>query len=146
MPPTLESLGIDRLDVAERILLAEAIWDSVSSPEFLRLQSEIAVLTGEVAALKTACPAELVPVQTFAPEPYDLLKPLSVTVQADEDEFSACFPDANLTAVGDNEFEAVEHLKAMILDTFDKFSSGRRLGPGPTKQLAVLREFIGKRV
>ena len=31
MPPTLESLGIDRLGVAERILLAEAIWDSVAA-------------------------------------------------------------------------------------------------------------------
>ena len=146
MPPTLESLGIDRLGVAERILLAEAIWDSVASPEFLRLQSQVAVLTGEVAALKAIRPAGLVRVQTFAPEHYDLLKPLSVLVQADEDEFLACFLDANLTAFGDNEFEAVEHLKAMILDTFDKFSSGRKLGPGPTKQLAVLREFVGKRV
>ncbi len=114
--------------------------------ELLRLQSEVAALTGEVAALKAIRSAGLVPVQTFAPEPYDLLKPLSVTVQSDEDEFSACFPDANLTAFGDNEFEAVEHLKAMILDTFDKFSSGRKLGPGPTKQLAVLREFVRKRV
>ena len=134
MSPTLESLGIDRLSVAERIELAEAIRDSV------------ATLTRDVAELKANRPATIVPVQTFAPEPYDLLKPLSVIVQADEDEFSACFPDANLTAYGDNEFEAVEHLKGMILDTFDKFSSGRKLGPGPTKQLAVLREFVGKRV
>ena len=134
MSPTLESLGIDRLSVAERIELAEAIWDSV------------ATLTRDVAELKANRPSVHVPVQTFAPEPYDLLKPLSVVVRADEDEFSACFPDANLTAFGDNEFEAVEQLKAMILDTFDKFSSGRKLGPGPTKQLAVLREFVGKRV
>jgi len=133
MSPTLQSLGIDRLSVAERIELAEAIWDSV------------ATLTRDVAELKANRPETLVPVQTFAPEPYDLLKPFSVNVQADEDEFSAYFPDANLTAFGDNEFEAVEHLKAMILDTFDKFSSGRKLGPGPTKQLAVLREFVGKR-
>lgn len=134
MSPTLESLGIDRLSVAERIELAEAIWDSV------------ATLTRDVAALKANRPAALVLIQTFAPEPYDLLRPLSVAVRPDEDEFSACFPDANLTAFGDNEFEAVEHLKGMILDTFDKFSSGRKLGPGPTKQLAVLREFIRRRV
>ena len=31
MSPTLESLGIDRLSVAERIELAEAIWDSVAT-------------------------------------------------------------------------------------------------------------------
>ena len=134
MSPTLESPGIDRLSVAERIELAEAIWDSV------------ATLSRDVAELKANRPATFVPVQSFAPEPYDLLKPFSVAVRSDEDEFSACFPDANLTAFGDNEFEAVEHLKAMILDTIDKFSSGRKLGPGPTKQLAVLREFVRRRV
>jgi putative addiction module component (TIGR02574 family) len=30
MTPTLESLGIDRLTVAERIALAQAIWDSIT--------------------------------------------------------------------------------------------------------------------
>jgi putative addiction module component (TIGR02574 family) len=29
MSPTLKSLGIDRLSVAERILLVEEIWDSI---------------------------------------------------------------------------------------------------------------------
>ncbi len=34
MSPILESLGIDRLSVAERILLVEDIWDSIAaSPE-----------------------------------------------------------------------------------------------------------------
>lgn len=31
MPPTLESLGIDRLSVEDRIALAQAIWDSVAA-------------------------------------------------------------------------------------------------------------------
>jgi putative addiction module component (TIGR02574 family) len=31
MTPTLESLGIDRLSVAERILLVQQIWDSVAA-------------------------------------------------------------------------------------------------------------------
>jgi putative addiction module component (TIGR02574 family) len=30
MSPTLKSLGIDHLSVAERILLVEEIWDSIS--------------------------------------------------------------------------------------------------------------------
>lgn len=30
MTPTLESLGIDRMTVAERISLAQAIWDSIT--------------------------------------------------------------------------------------------------------------------
>ena len=30
MAPTLESLGIDRLSVAERIVLVQQIWDSIA--------------------------------------------------------------------------------------------------------------------
>lgn len=33
MSPTLKELGIDRWSVAERILLAEAIWDSIPVDE-----------------------------------------------------------------------------------------------------------------
>ena len=31
MPPTLQALGIDRLPVADRIALAQAIWDTVAA-------------------------------------------------------------------------------------------------------------------
>ena len=31
MSPTLEALGIDRLSIAERISLVEAIWDSIAA-------------------------------------------------------------------------------------------------------------------
>jgi putative addiction module component (TIGR02574 family) len=30
MPPTLEALGIDRLDAQDRLALAEAFWESVA--------------------------------------------------------------------------------------------------------------------
>jgi len=33
MPPTLKSLGIDQLSVAQRILLVEEIWDSIAEQE-----------------------------------------------------------------------------------------------------------------
>jgi putative addiction module component (TIGR02574 family) len=33
MPPTLKSLGIDQLSVAQRILLVEEIWDSIADQE-----------------------------------------------------------------------------------------------------------------
>jgi putative addiction module component (TIGR02574 family) len=29
MPPTLQSLGIDRMNIEDRIALAQAIWDSI---------------------------------------------------------------------------------------------------------------------
>jgi putative addiction module component (TIGR02574 family) len=33
MPPTLKSLGIDQLSVAQRILLVEEIWDTIAEQE-----------------------------------------------------------------------------------------------------------------
>jgi putative addiction module component (TIGR02574 family) len=41
MTPTLESLGIDRMSISERVALAQAIWDSIA-PE-----AEAASLTDE---------------------------------------------------------------------------------------------------
>ncbi len=44
MPPTLQELGIDRLSVADRLALAEAIWDSVAheseNPRFQRFSGK----------------------------------------------------------------------------------------------------------
>ena len=52
MPPTLESLGIDRLSVDDRIELAEAIWESVAAEgnEFALTASQEQDLQRRVAA------------------------------------------------------------------------------------------------
>lgn len=112
------------------------------SLDMIDLRGQVATLTREVVGVKLAAPGSIVPVQSFAPEPYEVHKQFSVVVKQVDDGYMACFPDANLTTYGDNEQEAVENLKGMILDTFEKFTSGRKLGPAPAKQLAVLREFI----
>lgn len=118
---------------------------AVARQKHRQLKATIVELTQALTSSRGSRPAKLIPLQSFAPEPYDLLRPLQVVVEASGDEFTACFPDANLTAYGDNEHEAVEHLKVLILDVFDDIASGRKLGPGPAKQLAVLSEFLRKR-
>ena len=59
----------------------------------------------------------------------------------------ASFFDANIHASGDTEEEAFRNLKSLILDTFDSLSAepAHRLGPEPTRQLAVLRQFVRKK-
>ena len=82
-------------------------------------------------------------IESFAPERYDVLRPIRVAVTpTGEGDYAARLPDANLTAYGDDPHSAVVSLKIMILDTFDSFSSGRKLGPGPARQLAALRELM----
>jgi predicted RNase H-like HicB family nuclease len=91
--------------------------------------------------------SQIVPITTVAPEPYEICRPLLVTVQPSGEEYVAGFFDANVYASGDTEEEAVTNLKSVLLDVFDSLSSepADSLGPEPARQLAVLREFIAKR-
>ncbi len=93
-------------------------------------------------------PGLWVPITSFAPEPYDLIRQIPVVVQASEEGFVAGFFDANVHAAGDTEEEAVRNLKSLILDVFDSLSAEplATLGPEPRRQLAVLQEFLAKRV
>ena len=101
------------------------------------LQSEIGSATVPASA------GFWVPITTFAPEPYDLLRQIVVVIHANETGHTAGFFDANIHASGDAEEEALRNLKSLILDTFDALSAEPpdRLGPEPKRQLAVLNEF-----
>jgi hypothetical protein len=122
--------------------------------DLLKIRHDVLRLNGQVGRLTTALETMkqsqgvIVPIQTFAPEPYDLTTPLFFVVRPDEQEYRASFFDANLSAMGDNESEAVANLKLLVLDTFDSLTSRpiKKLGPAPAKQLAVLQGLIRKRV
>ena len=83
-------------------------------------------------------------IETFAPEPYRLLKPIPVVVQQDSEGFRASFMDAGIHTSGDTQQEAYSNVKELILDVFDSLRTlpASRLGPKPARQLAVLREFL----
>ena len=85
-----------------------------------------------------------VPITTLAPEPITLRHPIFVVVQPEGDEFSATFFDANINASGDTQTEAVDNLKEILVSAYRRLSDlgESRLGPGPRKQLAVLRTII----
>jgi hypothetical protein len=86
---------------------------------------------------------------SFAPEPYDLLHPIYVSIyQTDRDEYTASFADANLHASGDTEHETLENLKSLILDLYDSLVVEKEedLGPEPKRQLLILQSFLSKRL
>lgn len=89
----------------------------------------------------------IVPITTFAPEPFDLLQEIKVVVRPSDEEFLASFFDANVNAAGSTETDAVQNLKDVMLGLFDylEVQPAKRLGPGPKRQLEVLRQFIRKR-
>jgi predicted RNase H-like HicB family nuclease len=83
-------------------------------------------------------------ITTFAPEPYAVIFPIRVTLIEEDEGFSASYMEANIHSTGDNEFDAFENLKSLILDVFESLTAERpeNLGPKAKNQLAVLRESI----
>jgi hypothetical protein len=86
-------------------------------------------------------------INTFHPEPYELLKPLFISLQPVEMGFIAGWHDANIYSSGETEEEAVQNLKSQILDFFDSLSgeAPEKLGPEPKKQFSILGAFIRKK-
>ncbi|SRR6266851_48246 len=85
-----------------------------------------------------------IPIESFAPEPYDVLRPLTAVVTPVEDGFEAGLFDASIFASGDTEAEAVDNLKSVVLETYEALEElgDSRLGPGPLKQKRALSNFI----
>ena len=140
-----------------------ADWENAVPNLILQLASQISekkkleirfnlleILTRELKArvnkLESA-QTKIIPINTFAPEPYELLKTIFVTVQSVEDEFEAGWYDANIHTSGENEEEAVSNLKSLILDYFDSFSKepAEKLGIEPKRQFAIIKTFIAKK-
>ncbi len=107
------------------------------------LQKEIADLKGRCELLERLSPI-LVPIETFTPEPYEVVKPFHVVVRFQDSEYIASFFDANLSASGDTQMEAIVNLKDIITATFDILTTEneKELGPGPLQQKKVLGEFM----
>jgi hypothetical protein len=88
-----------------------------------------------------------VPIQSLAPEPYEVVRRIDALVRRSGDSFVASFADANIGASGDTFEEALENLKDMLVVSCEMLYSlsDERLGPEPQHQKAVLREFIRQR-
>lgn len=122
---------------------------SVGTPEVESLQgleAQVRALAARVEALEKQ-PLR-VPIATFGPEPFDLRKPIEAVIQSvGEEDYVASFFDANVNATGCNPNKAFANLVETLLtrlDTLERLPA-EKLGKGPARQLAVLREFIGRR-
>ncbi len=117
-------------------------------PEAARIEGierEVILIKERIATLEKSSPA-CVPIETFAPEPYEVLKPFHVVIQTHDDEYVSSFFDANLSASGSTEAEAILNIKDVILGVFDCLLKHAEadLGPEPLRQLRVLKTFLKK--
>jgi hypothetical protein len=113
----------------------KARFQTVVSFEVFR--NELAAINSRLARLEEMAPLR-VPIQSLAPEPYDILKPIEAVVQFVDGECVASFFDANLSTGGDTQAEAIFNLKALIVGTFEILveTKDSDLGPGPRQQKA----------
>jgi len=107
------------------------------------LEGEIASLKERVAAVEAQKPL-IVPVESLAPEPYEVIRPFHVILQPAGDEYLATFFDASISATGGTQREAVENLKDLVVTAFNMLTRHKQseLGPGPLHQINVLKQFI----
>jgi hypothetical protein len=126
-------------------LVSEVLEKKKMELRFSLMESAVSELKSQLNVLAND-KTRIVPINTLAPEKYDVLKPILVSVQAIEDEFEAGWFDANIHTTGENEEAAVSNLKSLILDYFEIFTNEppENLGIEPRRQLAILNQFIQK--
>jgi hypothetical protein len=86
-------------------------------------EKNLRLLTDRVKKIEGLCEKSLyqaisVGIATFAPEPYEVVKPLHALIRRHDTGFIASFLEANVEAPGTTEHEALENLKGTILNTF----------------------------
>lgn len=110
------------------------------------LEKEVALLKERCAVLERLSPI-LVPIESLAPELYEVVKPFHAVVRYQNEQYIASFFDANLGASGDTQAEAIFNLKDIITGTFEIVTTvdESELGPGPLQQRKVLEQFIRKK-
>ncbi len=85
-------------------------------------------------------------IRDFPNEPYVVSRAIPVTVAFTGDGFLASWGDANIAMTGDSESAALSELAADILDTYETYDAeADTLGPGPARQLALIKTYIAKR-
>ena len=133
------------VDWSQSVVNALDSWVELVEPTYTleALAKEVLLLKERLIRLEEE-QAVRVPIQSLSPEPYELLRPFEVVVRKCDDQFLATFYDANLSASGDTDIEAVSNLKDIIIGTLEVLleHDESHLGPGPRQQLEVLASFI----
>lgn len=110
------------------------------------LEAKIEQVLKRLSELSAARTSFMVPIETLAPESYEILRPFTVVVTECEGGFEANLFDAGVFSSGETEEEAIANLKDTLIDTFDRLNelADTQLGPGPLRQKQVLNKYIRK--
>lgn len=75
----------------------------------------------------------------------DMQDPIPASLEFSEGQVSACCYDLEQFGIGNDEFEALDDLRATIVELYFALKGEPRLGPLPERQLSYLRRALRER-
>jgi hypothetical protein len=133
-----------------RIVLESQLRQQRWTSNVMVMRESIRTLTNEVTMLK--CEIQrlhqlrtyVVPLATLKPEPFQMIQQIPVTVEGDGEDFTATFVEANVSASGETEADAIANFKDSLLSSYEILEAipPGQLGPLPSRQWEVLHDVI----
>jgi hypothetical protein len=107
------------------------------------ITSRMDMLMAEIEEIRNA-KTFVVPLTTLAHEPLQMKLNIPATVEGNGEEFTATFSEANVSASGETEADAIANLKGSLVATYEFLESlpENERGPLPARQWEVLRNVL----
>lgn len=119
---------------------------AINTAELGELNQSVLILKGELNRLQSIFRTYSVTINDIGEGQWMLVNPIIVTIeQRIEDDFSACFYDADIYGYGESIPEALDDLKFHIVSQLEFLLQEEKrveLGTIPAKQLSILHKII----
>jgi len=114
------------------------------------MRENIRILTSEVTMLK--CEIQrlhqqrtyVVGLTTLTPEPFKMIQQIPVTIEGDGEDFTATFVEANVSASGETEADAIANFKESLVSSYELLEDvpAGQMGPLPARQWGILKSVV----
>jgi len=110
--------------------------------EINSVSQQLAELKQEILRLQSLR-AYVVPLTTLSSE-FHLTQPIPVTIEGCDENFIATFAEANISASGETEGDAIANFKDSLVSSYQLLEAMRsdNLGPLPARQWKVLQNVV----
>lgn len=112
--------------------------------EIQSLSRQLNELSQEIGRLQNLR-SYVVPLTTLSPG-FQMRQQIPVTIEGDGENFTATFVEANVSASGETEGDAIANFKDSLVSRYDVLASmpGNQLGPLPARQWEVLHSVVSR--
>jgi hypothetical protein len=106
------------------------------------LTDEVTTLTSEIQRLQQSR-VYVVPLTTLMPA-FQMIQQIPVTIEGDGEDFTATFVEANVSASGETEADAIANFKDSLLSSYEILEGlpSSQLGPLPARQWGILQNVV----